>query len=98
MSAVAVEREQRTYPITVKVVSMGTGITQYVADTSVSLGQLLEQLAVPAQADVRVNGATVAKTYELANADEVVIVPKIRGGRRLRRAGLLVGMGITRIL
>jgi hypothetical protein len=81
MSAVAVERE-RTYPITVKIVSMGTGITQYVADTSVTLGQLLEQLAVPAQMDVRVNGVAATRAYQLADTDEVVIVPKIRGGGR----------------
>jgi hypothetical protein len=79
MSAVAVERE-RTYPITVKIVSMGTGITQYVADTSMTLGQLLEQLAVPVQMDVRVNGVAATRTYQLADTDEVVIVPKIRGG------------------
>jgi molybdopterin converting factor small subunit len=79
MSAVAVEREC-VHPITVKIVSMGKGITQYVGDTSLTLGDLLEQLAVPAQMDVRVNGAAAEKAYRLADADEVVIVPKIRGG------------------
>jgi sulfur carrier protein ThiS len=30
--------------------------------------------------DVRVNGATVEKTHRLAEGDQVLIVPKIRGG------------------
>jgi hypothetical protein len=51
-----------------------------VADTSMTLGQLLEQLAVPVQMDVRVNGVVATRTYQLADTDEVVIVPKIRGG------------------
>jgi molybdopterin converting factor small subunit len=31
--------------------------------------------------DVRVNGATVDKHHRLADGDQVLIVPKIRGGR-----------------
>ncbi|MFB3817650.1 MAG: MoaD/ThiS family protein [Candidatus Methylomirabilales bacterium] len=79
MSQVLVEKGS-AHPITVKIVSMGAGITQYVADTSMTLGQLLEQLAVSGQTDVRVNGLATDPAYRLANGDEVLLVPKIRGG------------------
>jgi hypothetical protein len=69
-------------PITVKIVTMGTGITQYVADTSTTLGQLLEQMAVSDQTDVRVNGVIADKAYRLIDGDQVLLVPKIRGGGR----------------
>jgi sulfur carrier protein ThiS len=70
----------RTNSITVKIVTMGKGITNYVGEESLTLGRLLEELGVNGQMDVRVNGATVEKTYRLADADQVLIVPKIRGG------------------
>ncbi len=79
MSPVMLER-QRTNSITVKIVTMGKGITNYVGEGSLTLGRLLEELGVNGQMDVRVNGATVEKTYQLADADQVLIVPKIRGG------------------
>ncbi len=79
MSPVMLERERKS-SITVKIVTMGKGITNYVGDDSLTLGKLLEELGVNGQMDVRVNGATVEKTYRLADADQVLIVPKIRGG------------------
>jgi sulfur carrier protein ThiS len=79
MSPVLLER-QRTNSITVKIVTMGKGITNYVGEESLTLGRLLEELGVNGQMDVRVNGATVEKTYRLTDADQVLIVPKIRGG------------------
>jgi sulfur carrier protein ThiS len=79
MSSVLLER-QRTSSITVKIVTMGKGITNYVGEESLTLGRLLEELGTNGQMDVRVNGATVEKTYRLADADQVLIVPKIRGG------------------
>jgi hypothetical protein len=79
MSSVLLER-QRTSSITVKIVTMGKGITNYVGEESLTLGRLLEELGANGQMDVRVNGATVEKTYRLADADQVLIVPKIRGG------------------
>jgi sulfur carrier protein ThiS len=71
---------QRTNAITVKIVTMGKGITNYVGEESLTLGRLIEELGINGQMDVRVNGATVEKTYRLADADQVLIVPKIRGG------------------
>lgn len=77
------ERERKSRnPITVKIVTMGQGVTNYVTDDSLTLGRLLEQLNINDQMDVRVNGATVDKGYRLGNADQVLVVPKIRGGRR----------------
>jgi hypothetical protein len=83
MGAVKVETE-RTQPITVKVVTMGAGVTHYVADTSLTLGRLPEQLALSEEMDVRVNGSVTENTYRLADTDQVLIVPKIRGGRKRR--------------
>ncbi len=68
-------------PVTVKIITMGQGITHYVADEPLTLGQLLNQIKLH-DMDVRVNGATADKSYRLGNADEVLVVPKIRGGRR----------------
>ncbi|MBI3122232.1 MAG: MoaD/ThiS family protein, partial [candidate division NC10 bacterium] len=66
--------------ITVKVVTMGKGVANFVREEPLSLGTLLQELGVNGQMDVRVNGATVEKTHRLAEGDQVLIVPKIRGG------------------
>ncbi len=77
----AAEQSTRT-PITIRIVMMGRGITNYVTHESRTLGALLEELQVTDHMDVRVNGATVDKTYWLGNSDQVLVVPKIRGGAR----------------
>ena len=66
--------------IAVKVVTMGKGVTNFVREEPLSLATLLRELGVNGQMDVRVNGATVEKTHRLADGDQVLIVPKIRGG------------------
>jgi sulfur carrier protein ThiS len=66
--------------IAVKVVTMGKGVTNFVREEPLSLGSLLQELGVNGKMDVRVNGATVEKTHRLADGDQVLIVPKIRGG------------------
>jgi sulfur carrier protein ThiS len=66
--------------ITVKVVTMGKGVTNFMREEPLSLGTLLHELGVNGQMDVRVNGATVEKSHRLAEGDQVLIVPKIRGG------------------
>jgi hypothetical protein len=81
MSPVMTDQEQKSL-ITVKIVTMGKGITDYVGDNPLTLDRLLEVLAVNGQMDVRVNGARVEKTYRLADADQVLLVPKIRAGSR----------------
>ena len=67
--------------ITVKVVTMGKGVTNFMREEPLSLGTLLHEVGVNGQMDVRVNGATVDKHHRLADGDQVLIVPKIRGGR-----------------
>jgi sulfur carrier protein ThiS len=66
--------------VTVKVVTMGKGVANFIREEPFSLGTLLHELGVNGQMDVRVNGATVGKTHRLADGDQVLIVPKIRGG------------------
>ena len=66
--------------ITVKVVTMGKGVTNFMREEPLSLGTLLHELGVNGQMDVRVNGATVEKSHRLAEGDKILIVPKIRGG------------------
>ena len=77
MSPVTLDRKSA---ITVKVVTMGKGVTNFVREEPLSLASLLQELGVNGQMDVRVNGATVEKTHRLADGDQVLIVPKIRGG------------------
>ena len=66
--------------ITVKVVTMGKGVANFMREEPLSLGTLLHELGVNGQMDVRVNGATVEKSHRLAEGDQIRIVPKIRGG------------------
>ncbi|MBI2000398.1 MAG: MoaD/ThiS family protein [candidate division NC10 bacterium] len=77
MSPVTLDKKSA---ITVKVVTMGKGVTNFVREEPLSLGSLLQELGVNGQMDVRVNGATVEKTHRLADGDQVLMVPKIRGG------------------
>jgi sulfur carrier protein ThiS len=78
MASVALERKTA---ITVKVVTMGKGVTNFIREEPLTLGTLLHELGVSPQMDVRVNGATLEKNQRLADGDQVLIVPKIRGGR-----------------
>jgi sulfur carrier protein ThiS len=68
--------------VTVKVVTMGKGVANFVREESLSLDSLLQELGVNGQMDVRVNGATVDRSHRLADGDQVLIVPRIRGGSR----------------
>ena len=77
MSPVTLDKKSA---ITLKVVTMGKGVTNFVWEEPLSLGSLLQELGVNGKMDVRVNGATVEKTHRLADGDQVLIVPKIRGG------------------
>lgn len=77
MSPVTLDKKSA---LTVKVITMGRGVTNFVREEPLSLATLLQELGVNGQMDVRVNGATVEKTHRLAEGDQVLIVPKIRGG------------------
>jgi hypothetical protein len=72
----------RTTSTTIKIVTMGTGITQYVGEQPLTLDRLLEELRIDGHVDVRVNGTPVERTYRLLNGDQVLILPRIRGGSR----------------
>ena len=78
MSTVTMDKKSA---ITVKVVTMGKGVTNFMREEPLPLGTLLNEVGVSEQMDVRVNGATVEKHHRLADGDQVLIVPKIRGGR-----------------
>ena len=73
--------QDRKGAVTVKVVTMGKGVTNFMREEPLTLGTLLHELGVNGQMDVRVNGATMEKDHRLADGDQVLIVPRIRGGR-----------------
>ncbi len=77
MSTLTAEKKSA---MTVKVVTMGKGVTNVVLEAPLPLEALLQEIGVNGQMDVRVNGATVEKGYRLADGDQVLVVPKIRGG------------------
>jgi sulfur carrier protein ThiS len=77
MQTVTLEKRQA---ITVKIITMGAGVTNFVREEPLSLGSLLIQLGLGEQVDVRVNGVSVEKNHRLADGDQVLVVPKIRGG------------------
>ncbi len=77
MSTLTVEKKSA---MTVKVVTMGKGVTNVVLEAPLPLEALLQEIGVNGQMDVRVNGATVEKGHRLADGDQVLVVPKIRGG------------------
>lgn len=77
MSATLLDRKNA---ITVKVVTMGKGVTNFMREEPLQLGTLLHELGLNGQIDVRVNGASVESNHRLADGDQVLIVPKIRGG------------------
>jgi hypothetical protein len=81
MGTAMLER-QHTSSITVTIVTMGSGTTRYVGEASLTLGRLLEELDIDGHTDVRVNGATAERAYRLIHGDQVVILPRIRGGAR----------------
>ncbi len=77
MSTVLLDKKNA---ITVKVVTMGKGVTNFMREEPLSLATLLHELGVNGQMDVRVNGVAVERSHRLADGDQVLIVPKIRGG------------------
>jgi len=77
MTTELLERERT---VAVKVVMMGKNVTTYVREEPLQLGDLLKEMGVNGNVEVRVNGASAEKTHRLATRDMVLIVPKIRGG------------------
>lgn len=71
---------EATGTITVKVVTMGKGITQFVREAPLTLGTVLDEVGINGQMEVRVNGAVADRGHRLATGDMILVVPKIRGG------------------
>ena len=71
---------ERERTVEVKVVMMGRRATYYTGPSPLVLGEVLDAVGAPPQSDVRVNGLVVDRAHQLAPGDQVVVVPKIRGG------------------
>jgi hypothetical protein len=69
-------------PIAVKVVMLGRSTQELVRDPGTSLGDILAEQGVTGQVEARVNGETTSPSRRLADRDVILLVPKIRGGRR----------------
>lgn len=69
-------------PIAVKVVMLGKSTQELVRDPGTTLADILAEQGVAGQMEARVNGETANPSRRLADRDVVLLVPKIRGGRR----------------
>ena len=69
-------------PIAVKVVMLGKSTQELVRDPGTTLGDILAEQGVAGQMEARVNGETANPSRRLADRDVVLLVPRIRGGRR----------------
>ncbi len=66
--------------IEVRYVSMGRSVQKYVREKGITVGDFLDQLGVDATMDFRVNGALAERSRKLEHSDQVLSVPKIKGG------------------
>jgi hypothetical protein len=69
-------------PIAVKVVMLGRSTQELVRDPGTTLGDILTEQGVAGQVEARVNGDSASPSRRLADRDVVLLVPRIRGGRR----------------
>ena len=69
----------------VKIVTLGKSTQEVRRDRPFTLDSLLTELGVNGGLEVRVNGQAVERTRLLTHGDTVLMVPKIRGGRSVRR-------------
>ncbi len=66
--------------IEVRMVSMGRGVQKFVREKGINGGDVLDQMGVDQTMDFRVNGALSERSQPLEHGDQVLIVPKIKGG------------------
>lgn len=66
--------------IEVRMVSMGRGVQKFVREKGITVGDFLDQMGVDQTMDFRVNGALSERSRSLGHGDQVLIVPKIKGG------------------
>jgi len=71
---------ERERTVDVKVVVMGRRATHYTGPAPLALGEVLEAVGAAPEMEVRVNGLAAGRDHRLAAGDQVVVVPKIRGG------------------
>ena len=71
---------ERERTVEVKIIVMGRRSTYYTAPAPLALGAVLDAVGVAPQMEVRVNGLAVPRDHQLAPGDQIVAVPKIRGG------------------
>jgi len=71
---------ERERTVEVKIVVMGRRSTYYTGPAPLTLGEVLDAVGVAPQMDVRVNGLEVPRDHSLAPGDQILAVPKIRGG------------------
>jgi sulfur carrier protein ThiS len=66
--------------IEIRMVSMGKSVQKYVREKGITVGDFLDQLGVDPTMDFRVNGALADRSRVLEHGDQVLLVPKIKGG------------------
>lgn len=66
--------------IEVRMVSMGRGVQKFVREKGINVGDFLDQMGVDQTMDFRVNGVLSERSRPLEHGDQVLIVPKIKGG------------------
>lgn len=66
--------------IEIRMVSMGRGVQKFVREKGITIGDLLDQMGADPTMDFRVNGGLAERTKQLEHGDQVLLVPKIKGG------------------
>ena len=61
-------------------VSMGRGVQKFVREKGITVGDFLDQIGTDPTMDFRINGGLAERTQQLAHGDQVLLVPKIKGG------------------
>ena len=69
----------------VKIVTLGKSTQEVRKERPFTLDSLLTELGINGGLEVRVNGQAVKRTRLLTHGDTVLMVPKIKGGRSVRR-------------
>lgn len=66
--------------IEVRFVSMGQSVQKFVREKGITVGDFLDQLGVDSTMDFRVNGALADRSRMIEHGDQILTVPKIKGG------------------
>ncbi len=66
--------------VEIRMVSMGRGVQKFVREKGITVGDFLDQVGTDPTMDFRINGGLAERTQQLAHGDQVLLVPKIKGG------------------